>query len=110
MKPFLLLSARPEVEAVRPEYESVRRAMGLDASRLEHLRLDVDPLGDVSPERFAGIVVGGSPYNVTTPDTGKHAVSKPSATAVGRLCRWRHCQAVRGSLRDRACRDRHRRR
>lgn len=36
MRPFLFLSARAEVEAVGPEYESVRRAMGVDASRLEH--------------------------------------------------------------------------
>jgi GMP synthase (glutamine-hydrolysing) len=85
MKPFLFISARPEVEAVGPEYESVRRAMGLDASRLEHLRLDVDPLGDVSGERFAGIVVGGSPYNVTTPDTGKHAVQRRVEADLARL-------------------------
>ncbi len=55
MKPFLFLSARPEVEAVGPEYESVRRAMGLDAGRLEHIRLDVDPLAhDFRIERVRG--------------------------------------------------------
>lgn len=76
MKPFLFLSARPEVEAVGPEYESVRRAMGVDAGRLEHVRLDIDPLGDVRLDDFAGIVVGGSPYNVTTPEEGKHPVQR----------------------------------
>lgn len=70
-KPFLFLSARPEVDAVGPEVESVRRAMSLDADRLEHHRLDVDPLGDVRLDRFAGIVVGGSPFNVTTPEAQK---------------------------------------
>jgi GMP synthase (glutamine-hydrolysing) len=73
-KPFLFLSARPEVEAVGPEYESVRRATGLDASRLEHVRLDVDPLGDLDLSEVAGVIVGGSPYNVTTPEAGKHPV------------------------------------
>jgi len=76
MKPFLFLSARPEVEAVGPEYESVRRAMGLDAGRLEHLRLDVDPLGDLRLDDVAGVVVGGSPYNVTTAETSKHPVQR----------------------------------
>lgn len=65
-RPFLFISARPEVEAVGPEYESVRRASGLDGARLEHLRLDTDGLDRVDPAAFAGIVVGGSPFNVTT--------------------------------------------
>ena len=71
MKPFLFLSARPEVEALAPEYEAVRRAMGLDADRLEHRRLDAEPLGEVGLERYAGVVTGGSPFNVTTPEALK---------------------------------------
>ena len=77
MKPFLFLSARPEVEAVGPEYESVRRAMGVDAGRLEHLRLDADSLArDFRIDAFAGVMVGGSPFNVTTPDAAKPAVQR----------------------------------
>lgn len=85
LKPFLFLSARPEVEAVGPEYESVRRAMGIDAGRLEHVRLDVDPLGDVTLTDYAGIVVGGSPYNVTTPESGKHEVQRRVEADLARL-------------------------
>ena len=85
MKPFLFLSARPEVEAVGPEYEAVRRAMGLDAARLEHIRLDVESLGDVRLEDVAGVVVGGSPYNVTTPDSGKHPVQRRVEADLARL-------------------------
>jgi GMP synthase (glutamine-hydrolysing) len=76
MRPFLFLSARPEIEAVGPEYESVRRAMGIDAGRLEHIRLDVEPLGDVPLDAFAGVVVGGSPYNVTATEEHKHPVQR----------------------------------
>jgi GMP synthase (glutamine-hydrolysing) len=85
MKPFLFLSARPEIEAVGPEYESVRRAMGVDAGRLEHLRLDVEPLGDVHLEAFAGVVVGGSPYNVTATDEHKHPVQRRVEDDLARL-------------------------
>ncbi|WP_308797190.1 glutamine amidotransferase [Agromyces silvae] len=85
MRPFLLLSARPEVEAVGPEYTSFRRAMGLDAGRLEHLRLDVDPLGDADLGRYAGVVVGGSPFNVSTPEHGKHAVQLRVEADLARL-------------------------
>lgn len=84
-RPFLFLSVRPEIEAVGPEYESVRRAMGVDAGRLEHLRLDVDPLGDLSIEEYSGIVVGGSPFNVTTPEAGKHEVQRRVESDLTRL-------------------------
>ena len=84
--PFLFLSARPEVEAVGPEYESVRRAMGVDAARLEHLRLDVDPLDDRRPPTaFAGVVVGGSPFNVTTPEERSTAVQRRVEADLARL-------------------------
>ncbi len=77
MKPYLFLSARPEVEAVGPEYESVRRAMGVDAARLEHLRLDVETIDhDFAIDAYAGVVVGGSPFNVTTPESSKHPVQR----------------------------------
>ncbi|MFF2369814.1 glutamine amidotransferase [Agromyces sp. NPDC058110] len=75
-RPFLFLAARPEIEAVGPEYESVRRAMGLDAGRLEHLRLDVESLPSADLSGYAGVVVGGSPYNVTTADEHKHPVQR----------------------------------
>jgi len=86
MKPYLFLSARPEVEAVGPEYESVRRAMGLDAGRLEHVRLDVDPLArDFRIEAYAGVVVGGSPYNVTTPEDEKSTTQRRVEDDLARL-------------------------
>ncbi|WP_350349103.1 glutamine amidotransferase [Agromyces sp. G08B096] len=87
MSRFLLLSARPEVEAVGPEYESFRRATGLPADRLDHLRLDVDPLSAVDLGDYAGVMVGGSPYNVTTPETGKHPVQRRVEGDLERLAR-----------------------
>ncbi|MGX5695768.1 glutamine amidotransferase [Agromyces soli] len=87
-RPFLFLSARPETEAVGPEYEAVRRAMGLDAARLEHLRLDVESLDAVRLDDYAGIVVGGSPFNVTTPAANKSAMQQRIETDLARLAEW----------------------
>ncbi|MRG60169.1 glutamine amidotransferase [Agromyces sp. CFH 90414] len=84
-RPFLLVSARPEVEAVGPEYESFRGATGLDAGRLEHLRLDVDPLETVDLAGFAGVMVGGSPFNVATPEHRKHPVQVRVEADLARL-------------------------
>jgi GMP synthase (glutamine-hydrolysing) len=82
---FLFISARPELDAAGPEYESVRRASGLGSGRLEHLRLDAEALADMSPLRYAGVVVGGSPFNVTTPDERKSAVQRRVEDDLARL-------------------------
>ena len=81
----LFISARPESEAVGPEYASVLRAPGLPADRLAHLRLDVEPLGALAPQQYAGVVIGGSPYNVTTPDRDKHEVQRRVESDLARL-------------------------
>lgn len=82
---FLFISARPELDAVGPEYESVRRAAGLDPGRLEHLRLDVEPLRDLAPQRYAGVIVGGSPFNVSTPEEEKSPVQRRVEADLARL-------------------------
>ncbi|MCI2957760.1 glutamine amidotransferase [Agromyces atrinae] len=70
-RPFLFLSARPENEAVGPEVASIRSAMG--AHELIHHRVDAAPLPDLDLDAWSGIVVGGSPFNVTTPENEKSA-------------------------------------
>jgi GMP synthase (glutamine-hydrolysing) len=82
---FLFVSVRPEIEAVGPEYESVRRAAGLDAGRLDHLRLDAEPLGERDPRRYSGVIVGGSPFNVTTAEEGKHPTQRRVEADLARL-------------------------
>ena len=84
-KPFLFLSARPEVEAVGPEYESVRRATGLDASRLDHLRLDVDPLRRSRPRRRRGHDRGRKSLQRHDSRAGKHPVQLRVEADLARL-------------------------
>jgi GMP synthase (glutamine-hydrolysing) len=85
MKPFLFLAARPEAEAVGPEYEAMRLAMGLEPARLEHVRLDREPLGEPPLDRVAGVVVGGSPYNVIAPEREKSATQRRVEDDLARL-------------------------
>lgn len=85
MKPFLFLAARPEVAAVGPEYESVRLRMGIEADRLRHVRLDREPLGAPPLDDVAGIVVGGSPFNVITPEHEKSPVQRRVEDDLARL-------------------------
>lgn len=85
MKPFLFLGARPESEAAAPEYESMRLAMGLEPDRLAHVRLDREPLGEPPLDHVAGVVVGGSPYNVITPDQEKSPTQRRVEDDLARL-------------------------
>lgn len=64
---MLYLSVRPQTEAAAAEYASFRRGLDRDAERLHQHDLVAEPLpGDVF-DRYAGFVVGGSPFNLTDP-------------------------------------------
>ncbi len=66
-RPFLYLSARPQQGAADGEYRSFRTATGLDARMLHRHDLVREPLPADAFDRYAGFVVGGSPFNTTDP-------------------------------------------
>jgi len=73
---MLYVCVRPQQGAAAAEYESFRAAARLDESQLVKLDLVRDPLpGDVF-ERYAGFFVGGSPFNVTDPESTKTDVQR----------------------------------
>ena len=65
MRPFLLLATRAEDVPADEEYEAFLRFGGLDESKLERRRLEAAPLGDVDFDRYAGIILGGSPFTIS---------------------------------------------
>lgn len=62
MVPFLLVSTRPEEEALASEYGAYLRSTGLQPEELELAEFDLVGLPDIDPQRFAGVFVAGSPY------------------------------------------------
>jgi len=69
--PLLYVCVRPQVGAAATEYESFRAAMHLDESRLARHDLVREPLPPDAFERYAGFLIGGSPFNVTDPESTK---------------------------------------
>lgn len=67
MKPFLLLATRSDDGAADAEYESFLLRTGLDERHLVRHRLEAEPMPEIDLEDWSGILVGGSPYNTTTP-------------------------------------------
>jgi GMP synthase (glutamine-hydrolysing) len=67
VKPFLLLSSRPEDEAADDEYAAIMRMTGLAEHDLHRCRMEAAPLPAIDLDDYSGVLVGGSPYNSSDP-------------------------------------------
>lgn len=76
MRPFLLLATRAEDAAADDEYRAVLRFGGLAESELRRVRLEQRPLGEVDPDDWSGIVLGGGPFNASDPVEAKSPVQR----------------------------------
>ena len=74
--PLLYVCVRPQQGAAAAEYESFRTAMRLDSSELAQHDLVREPLPDDVFDRYGGFLVGGSPFNVTDPESTKTEVQR----------------------------------
>jgi GMP synthase (glutamine-hydrolysing) len=74
VKPFLLLSSRAENEAAEDEYLAFLRDTGLPPDRLRRIRMEAEPLPRLDLDDFAGIILGGGPFNSSDPAESKSAV------------------------------------
>jgi GMP synthase (glutamine-hydrolysing) len=74
--PLLYVCVRPQQGAAAAEYESFRAAARLDQSRLLALDLVRDPLPSDVFDRYSGFLIGGSPFNVTDPESSKTDVQR----------------------------------
>jgi len=68
MKPFLLIATRDHDQAAADEYRAVLRHSGLRADQLKHLRLEAAPMPSIDLDDYAGILLGGSSFNVSDRD------------------------------------------
>ena len=76
MRPFLLLSSRAEDQATAEEDGAFLRCTGLTEHELRPLRMEAAPLPDLRLDDYAGIFVGGSPFNTSDPEPSKSAVQR----------------------------------
>lgn len=76
MRPLVYLCVRPQQGAAAAEYESFRTAMRVDEGDLERWDLVREPLPEDAADRWRGFAVGGSPFNVTDPESTKTDVQR----------------------------------
>lgn len=76
-KPFLLLQLRPEDEASDNEYNSFLEFTELDAKYLQRIRMDQSGLPkNLNFNDYSGVIVGGGPSNISSPDNKKYPEQK----------------------------------
>jgi GMP synthase (glutamine-hydrolysing) len=85
VKPFLLLAIRAEDAAADNEYESFLRFTGLGERDLRRHRLERRALGNLDPQGWSGIFLGGGPFNFSDPDKLKSPVQRRVEADLRRL-------------------------
>src|SRR6478609_218647 len=74
--PLVYVCVRPQQGAAAAEYESFPTAMKVSADQLAQHDLVREPLPDDVFDRYSGFFVGGSPFNVTDPESTKTVVQR----------------------------------
>jgi GMP synthase (glutamine-hydrolysing) len=76
VKPFLLLQSRAEDLAADEEYASFLACTKLAEDRLHRFRLEAAPLPPLRLDDWAGVLVGGGPFNSSDPEERKSDVQR----------------------------------
>lgn len=73
-KPFLIIQLRPEDSTADNEFAKICQHGGLYSSEVQRIRAETEGLPHIELDRYAGIIVGGSPFDVSTPRAMKSAL------------------------------------
>lgn len=69
--PFLLLATRAEDQAADDEYAAMLRWGGLEERELHRVRLEAESLPDLDLDDYAGVILGGGPFDSSDPEDAK---------------------------------------
>lgn len=76
-KPLLILQLRPEDETSDSEFAAILKYGGLDERDVDRLRIEKSGIpASLSLDNYSAIIVGGSPYDISTPQERKPAIQR----------------------------------
>lgn len=76
-RPFLILQLRPEDVTSDNEYAAFLKYGGLDPAQTHRIRIEKSGIpDDLALQRYSGVIVGGSPFDISTPEQEKSAIQK----------------------------------
>jgi len=73
-KPFLILQLRPEDDTSDSEYQAILKYGELDENDTRRMRIEKTGIPDLSLDDYSAIIVGGSPFDISTPAQDKSAI------------------------------------
>lgn len=74
-KPVLIMQLRPEDETSDNEFEAFLKYGQLDAADVVRLRIEVDGIPEaLNLDDYSALIVGGSPFDISTPAEEKSAI------------------------------------
>ena len=85
-KPFLILQLRPEDDTSDSEFEAFLKYGQLPATAARRLRIEKNGIpANLSLDDFSAIIVGGSPFDISTPADEKTAIQNKIESDFTRL-------------------------
>ncbi len=84
-KPFLIIQLRPEDVTSDNEFAKIKQYGGLGDGEVERLRIESNGLPDLDLDRYSAIIVGGSPFDISTPPAEKTAIQQQIESGFNRL-------------------------
>lgn len=75
-RPFLVLQLRPEDVAADSEFDAMLRYGGLGHDDVVRVRAERTGLPAIDFDKYAGIIVGGSPFDVSAAENSKSTIQK----------------------------------
>ena len=73
-KPFLILQLRPEDDTSNGEFEAILKYGELDKKNTHRVRIEKTGIPEVSLDDYAAVIVGGSPFDISTPQQRKSEI------------------------------------
>jgi GMP synthase (glutamine-hydrolysing) len=85
-KPVLILQLRPEDNTSYSEYACILKYGGLQTVDTCRKRIEQQGIPDnLNPEEYSAIIVGGSPFDISTPEDRKSGIQKKIEADFNRL-------------------------
>ena len=75
-KPVLILQLRPEDETSDNEFEAFLKYGNLQGNQTVRIRIEQGGIPPVALDDYAAIIVGGSPFDISTPEHKKSSIQR----------------------------------
>jgi GMP synthase (glutamine-hydrolysing) len=73
-KPVLILQLRPEDDTSDSEYQAILKYGGLEERQTRRMRIEKTGIPRLAIDDYAAIIVGGSPFDISTPQADKSEI------------------------------------